>query len=271
MTGILTNPTREELITATEANFTAYFEGFACLPHIEFHRDPEITWAIANGAPGNPVLHTNFTPENVDAKIDEALAYFNSHAKGGVLWYVTPDSRPANLVERLEAHGLNPFWDNRPVMTLELATIKDELNLPANFNIEPVRDEAQLNEWFVASAAGFDSTLEAAQPYYDAYACLGFNPDGPFLHYTGYLDNQPVTSSTLLLAGGVAGIYDVSTIPAARRQGLGRALTLYPLLEAHRMGYHYAILQSSHEGYNVYRRLGFTDLYTENGYFWKQD
>ena len=30
--------------------------------------------------------------------------------------------------------------------------------------------------------------------------------DNPFMHFTGYVDGQPVTSSSLLLAGGIAGI-----------------------------------------------------------------
>lgn len=269
MSDILNNASREELVRATEDNYIAYFEGFSCLPRLEFHRDPEISWFISDGPPGTSVQRTRFTSENADARIEETLQYFKSHTKSG-WWQVLPSSQPADMPQRLLAHGLEKI-EGRPVMTLDLSTLDGELNTSPNFRVELVKDEAGLRQWYEVSAAGFEATLDQVQVYFDAYECLGFGPDSNFLHYTGYLYDEAVTSSTLLLAGGIAGIYDVSTTPAARRQGFGRAITLAPLLKARAGGYHYAVLQSSHEGYNVYRQLGFSELYTEDNYFWKTD
>ena len=49
----MANPTEAELFGAMEANYRAYFSGFACLPRMEWHEDGEVSWFIANHAPGN--------------------------------------------------------------------------------------------------------------------------------------------------------------------------------------------------------------------------
>ncbi|HEX2759374.1 MAG TPA: GNAT family N-acetyltransferase, partial [Rhizomicrobium sp.] len=115
-------------------------------------------------------------------------------------------------------------------------------------------DTAMLEAWKRISAEGFGGDT---QIYYDAYARHGFGPDAAALHYVGYLGEQPVTSSTLLLAGGIAGIFDVSTPPARRRQGFGGAITLAAMQEARRRGYDYAWIWSSAMGKSVYGKLGF--------------
>ncbi len=268
MSEILTQPTHAELVAAAEANYIAYFAGFAVLPQCEFHRDPELTWFIADGPPGTTVLHTELSPQQVARRIEETLQLLKARARSG-WWRVTIACQPADLAHHLQAHGLVKI-ESRPVMTASLETLGSEVHVPANLRIVRVQDMATLHDWYVASATGFGAPLEAARPYFDAYAAIGFAMDAPFQHYVGYLDGEPVTSSTLLLAAGLAGIYDVSTIPRVRKQGLGRAITLAALLEARARGYRYAMLQSTHQGYNLYRGLGFSDLYVEDNYLWQR-
>jgi len=91
-----------------------------------------------------------------------------------------------------------------------------------------------------------------------------------YKHYVGYLGDAAVTSSTLLLAGGISGIYDVSTVPSVRRMGLGVAITLAGLRAAQERGYRYAVLQASEEGHALYEKLGFAELYHEVNYRWQR-
>ena len=76
-------------------------------------------------------------------------------------------------------------------------------------------------------------------------------------HYIAYVYDQPVTSATLLLAGGIAGIWDVSTPPAMRGRGYGSAITQAMLQIAYERGYEHAWVWSSQMGQEVYRKLGF--------------
>jgi predicted acetyltransferase len=69
-----------------------------------------------------------------------------------------------------------------------------------------------------------------------------------------------VATSILFNGAGVVGIYGVGTIPQARHRGVGAAMTLESLLDAHQQGYHFAVLFSSRMGYSVYKRLGFREV-----------
>jgi hypothetical protein len=47
-------------------------------------------------------------------------------------------------------------------------------------------------------------------------------------------------------------------------------MTLQPLLEARREGYHYAVLFASWQGLSVYRRLGFHEVPCKIGIYYKE-
>ena len=76
---------------------------------------------------------------------------------------------------------------------------------------------------------------------------------------TAYDDGAPVSTATLVVAGGVAAVFGVGTVLSHRGRGLGRAVTLAVLHEAVRRGCDLAYLNPSEQGHGVYARLGFTD------------
>ena len=88
-------------------------------------------------------------------------------------------------------------------------------------------------------------------------ARAGGNPALRFL--LGRLNGEPVATSSLLLAGGIVGIYDVSTAPEARGRGIGTAMTAAAVETARAHGYEIAFLQPSAMGKPLYHRVGFRE------------
>jgi ribosomal protein S18 acetylase RimI-like enzyme len=79
-----------------------------------------------------------------------------------------------------------------------------------------------------------------------------------FLAYVGYCEEEPVTSAAVVLSSGVAGLYNVATLPAFQRQGYGEAIVRHALAEAQRnYGIERTILQSTPAGYRLYERMGY--------------
>jgi hypothetical protein len=236
-----------------QENLIAYFRIFAGQPGAIFV-EADVTWFVnVKDEPGNHVLRTRIAGDSIEHRIDEIIAQFSQYTDQ-IDWLVFPACRPADLGKRLEARGMQGGLGGTWMLADLTAALPSAPSVPANFHIQHVGDTKMLEAWKQISAKGFGGN---AQIYYDAYAHHGFGPDAISLHYIGYLGDQPVTSSTLLLAGGIAGIYDVSTPPALRQRGFGGAITFAMVQEARQRGYQAAWIWSSQMGKSVYGKLGF--------------
>jgi GNAT superfamily N-acetyltransferase len=142
-------------------------------------------------------------------------------------------------------------------MTLALASVQVEVATVAGLTVETVASSAVLEEWIVAEAQGFESTGTLEHGLAEVRRGMGIGHGLPLYHLLGRLHGAPVATATVLLAGGIAGIYDVSTVPDARRRGIGTAMTMAALQAARVRGYEIAFLQPSEMGRSVYERLGF--------------
>ena len=151
---------------------------------------------------------------------------------------------------------------------MDLRALPADTPAPAELTIEQVDTEDTLKLWGQIFGAGFGFPDFIADAFYNFIASQGLAADQPLRNYIGRLNGEAVGISSLFLGAGVAGIYNVATLPSAQRQGIGSAMTLYPLHEARLMGYRAAILQSSEAGVGVYRKLGFQEYCQLEQYMW---
>lgn len=267
MADILKDHSSPALVAAIKANLFEWYRYLGRSPEAGFRDSPEVTWLLT-GFPDafvNAILRTRAEMDNVDQIIEETLAHFRARDVTTFSWWTEPDAQPADLGEHLMAHGL-VYTDGPPGMAADLLELNEDLPEPAGLTIERVEDIETLKKWAYASIIGFGLPETHVDAWFELFAGLGF--DLPLRNYVGILDGEPVSTTELFLAEGVAGIYVVTTVPEARRRGIGAALTLAALREARAIGYRIGILHSSSMGLGVYRRLGFEEYCKMGHYQW---
>jgi ribosomal protein S18 acetylase RimI-like enzyme len=80
--------------------------------------------------------------------------------------------------------------------------------------------------------------------------------------YVGETDGRPVATALSVTLGEFTGIFNVATEPAYRGRGFGTAVTARAVADGGLAGATWCWLQSSEEGYPVYRDLGFRTIET---------
>ena len=156
--------------------------------------------------------------------------------------------------------------DATPGMAVCLPSLHREYPFSPRLEIRVVRDLPALAEWVHTLIVGYELPRDWEDSFYRMLA--GMTLDWPVHYYLGYLNGHPVATSNAYLASGVVGVYCVATLPEARGQGLGAAVTLASLEDGERLGYHVGVLQSSKMGYGVYQRLGFQHVCQIDHFVW---
>jgi GNAT superfamily N-acetyltransferase len=259
-----------------EANDAAFLLALGRAGGGEERDEPHLRWTIG-GSPvdyHNAVVHADLSarsPAAVDAAIEEAIGRFRAWGVPGT-WHVGPTTRPADLGARLLAHGFRG-GEGDLSMAADLETLEAlhrEQTVAPGLHVERVADAAGLETW--ARIRGLDPEGAAESRWVAAmYARIGLGDATPWRHFLAWLDGAPVATASLFLAAGVAGVYFVLTVPAARRRGVGAAITLAALDAARARGYRIAVLGSSPMGEPLYRRLGFRGYGRIRVYDWHPD
>jgi ribosomal protein S18 acetylase RimI-like enzyme len=204
----------------------------------------------------NSASAAHFRPETADARIDDVVAWFEER-RVPFVWRLGPCDEPADLQARLLAKDFTLDPDEMPGMAAPLTGLP-EIELPDDAAIELVRDATVFREWLDVLVAGFGMPPEIGDAYM-AFAALGFGDDVPVRSLLVRVGDRAVATALGVLAGGGLVIANVTTIPAERGRGLGRAVTLAAMRLGAAAGATIAVLQSTEMGHGVYRRLGFED------------
>ena len=268
MTAILAEHSDDLIIEAMVANNNALVEIFRKAPETETSLDGDVQW-FATGVPFplfNGVMGTRLEDENADRKIRAVLDIFDDRELP-MIWPVTPLSRPLDLGQRLEAQGLK-FGGDSPSMAVDLRAFPTAMDEAAGIDIHLVKNDSDMKIFCDVLGSIFRFPDLVNKAFFKFLMIAGFGQDAKIKNYMGLENGEVVAVSSVIFGGGVAGIYNVGTIPEARRKGYGRAITLAPLLEARDLGYQHGVLQSTRMGFDVYTNLGFEVYCTFSRYLW---
>ena len=119
-------------------------------------------------------------------------------------------------------------------------------------------DGPSVRGWVEALCLGYGLTPAIGELFGPARCAERLGP-GAARHFAVTHAGSFVATSMLLVEGGLAGVYGVSTLPEHRGKGLGAHATAEPLRIAWARGERVGVLQASEMGAPVYRRIGFTD------------
>ena len=203
----------------------------------------------ASGLPNanfNPAFITRplSEPERVLA---EVTAYFDSR---GLPFVVRVREGLDPVAEAAGAKTGLSLGHAVPGMVMEdLSRLPGE---PPGLEIRAATSAESIDAHIAVLVRGFDMPAELARALTDAGKHL---PEVEM--YVGYADGVPVASSLLYLSGRVAGVFNVATVPEARRRGFGEAMTWQAVRRGADMGAVIATLQATEMGRPVYERMGF--------------
>lgn len=257
---LLAGRSAREIIRANEHNYAAYITAYSVADHGEVSQSREITWVYSGMKHPylNGVLSCHLSAPQARELVPTLLASFRSRPERAV-WLVTTSTTPADLSDILTDHGCE-HWSRDVGMAMDLDQLPAGSTVP-NLSIARIGSH-QVAAWADVFAQGYDVDPVIRDDYARVLVTmLDEHPEvGPY--YLASLDGQPAGVTCLFMREGIAGIYEVATVPPLRRRGIARAMVLAALREARTRGCRLAVLQASPSGAPVYEGIGFQRLGT---------
>lgn len=262
MSGSLAGYSHDEVTHAVEKNLAAFITAYCAINQGETHESPGLTWVYSGMkmAYFNSVVECHLSADEAETVVPALLADYRARPERA-LWWVTATTTPGDMSARLQRHGCAFAWRDTG-MAMDMAMLPVAPDAP-DLSITPLSNPDEIHAWLDIYGVGYQLSRAVRDDYGSILTrILADHPEiGPY--YLAHLEGQPAGIASLFCSEGVAGIYEVATLPAMRRRGLGYAVTLAALREARARGCRLAVLQASSGGFPVYERIGFRTF----GYF----
>jgi GNAT superfamily N-acetyltransferase len=206
----------------------------------------------------NHVACIRIASEERTALVAQLRRYFEPRGIENPALMVTPATSPADLGEWLAKQGWT--WESVPVMAWQPGPLPPMVPLliteadPDQFGLV----FQLVQRVFFPSASQL--YLEIGRRSIWSASQIGMR------HFIAWLDEIPVGAASLFTWGGLAGIYNMCTLPAFRSQGVASATLARLIREAQVAGADGIALVPTPAGRRLYERFGFREVFRERYY-----
>lgn len=203
----------------------------------------------------NVVIDTLGTRKKLDEKILQIVTQFFENDNVPWVWIIPSYVTSTYFVEP----GFVSYGDF-PCMYYDLY---NEVLPIENLQIiiQEINRENNLSEWIIPVNEGFTDSETEQNNQEDLYqkinANLLNNGITKLRQFVAYYDNQLAGSSTLFLSRDSVTLHNIAVRPHLQKRGIGKSLTLYMMHIAKELGFKHCFLDSSDDGYKLYKQLGF--------------
>lgn len=218
-------------------------------------------WLLGAGTAEHPTISNAAfrTDDGADPAqlISRAREFFGARGRGFALWVRAGLDEDRDLIGAAGAAGLESVYE-MPEMVL--AGRAEEPSLPDGVEIRRLESLEDAGHYWRIAASAYESVGFPPEVFghYEGLERLAPEDAAAFL---GCRDGEPVSIAMTLLSHGVAGIYWVGSLSAARGRGLGRAVTARATNAGLDLGADFASLQASHMGEPIYAAMGYETIY----------
>lgn len=215
--------------------------------------------AVDTGRPASMInfalLRQPLDTTNIDRTMSELEAHFGHPEATGMVVLYSPLPTPDLSRWGWSLSGHPPLQLRSPLWPA----------IDTGVRIEPVRSGEDLLALERIMIDGFDFQ-EMRGVAAGAYFNHRMIEDDRFGAWLGYLENEPVAAAASMVEAGIVDVLMVATLPAARRKGIGLAVT--QAASRPELGLPAALI-SSDDGRPVYERLGYVPIL--RGSFWYRE
>lgn len=248
------------VIAEIEDALFAQWSHFGRWPKGELHDDGRLLWfeTPIRHLPYNGVVRTRLGEGAAAAAAIARMVERFDARDVQYFWVVHPTATPADLGDRLVAHGLAPV-ERMNCMSLELADW-EPAPLPSDVAFEEVLSDDAMQTYSELTARYWEIADEERELVAEFHRHWGPGR-APGHRFLAVMDGQTVAKAYLSVAGppGVAAIYGMYVSPEARGRGVAGGLTTTMLRRAEHDGCRRAVLHATDMAVGVYRRAGFVD------------
>lgn len=201
MQKIIEDLAEDKLLVAMDTNLIGFRSTYGRSNGCTLQLTKEVIWFYTgiSVAAFNGVLFAQLHPKKIKATVDGLQAKIQKQG-APALWWIGPQSSPAQLGPLLEQLGLQPVGEVRG-MAIELAKLENTPQLLAGFTLHKVTTKPMQALWakIAAVGLGFSDIARAALARLEATLSDPQYKAQP--RYLGFLDGVPVATSALAFEG----------------------------------------------------------------------